>query len=284
MAGGPRHPIPMPAPRRHPSPSHHEHPGKQPLLKPPMSTGAAAPPRTAREGTWGAGDAPQGCCAASPPRAQPPAPAAGAAHSPAGAPDHPGYSQRKRQALGRYFHPPALSPLHPPPAARAPRAPRVQLSPGAPAAGPGPSHPALDATQLPAGQKALESINIPPSDLIPLSALALAFYLVLIKPSLAPFKSPGRMAPAPARNTGAVGAGAEGAAGPGGQSVCRGLHSPVISKGVLEPEELSSAEQGPGKPGNKSKGVVINICWMMVVRGGVGCVPTPWPKGTLGSL
>lgn len=56
-----------------------------------------------------------------------------------------------------------------------------------------------------------------------------------------------------------------------GQGVHRGLHSLVILKGILEPEELSSAEPGPAKPGNKSTGgcrVVINICWM-VMEGGL---------------
>lgn len=213
-----QHPIPTPAPSRHPSPSHHEHPGKQPLLQPPTSTGAAAPPRTAREGTWGAGDAPGLLCRV------PSAGSASRAGSGGGA--EPSWSTRPPRLFpeeepgpGKIFPPPSPVPAPSSTAARAPHAPRVQLIPGAlgaPAAGPVPSHPALDATQLPAGQKALESINIPSSDLIPLSALALAFYLVLIKPSLAPFKSPGRMAPAPARHTGAVGAGAEGAAGAGG--------------------------------------------------------------------
>lgn len=63
-----------------------------------------------------------------------------------------------------------------------------------------------------------------------------------------------------------------GGRGSRGQGVHRGLHSLVILKGILEPEELSSAEPGPAKPGNKSTGgcrVVINICWM-VMEGGLG--------------
>lgn len=43
------------------------------------------------------------------------APAAGAAQSPAGRPDHPCFSQRKGQALGRYFHHPPPPPPHVPP-------------------------------------------------------------------------------------------------------------------------------------------------------------------------
>lgn len=66
--------------------------------------------------------------------------------------------------------------------------------------------------------------------------------------------------------------GCQGGGGSRGQGARRGLHSPVILKGILEPEELSSAEPGPAKPGNKSTGgcrVVINICWM-VMEGGLG--------------
>lgn len=93
--------------------------------------------------------------------------------------------------------PPILLPLPmraPLPSLRGPAEPwrtRVTRRRAAPAR---PQPPWIRPSRRP-GRKLWSPLTFPPSDLIPLSALALAFTGFLIKPSLAPFKSPGRMAP-----------------------------------------------------------------------------------------